>query len=125
MKKESEREKGRKIMRNDWSEEGIRHYHKNCESWRAESKDVENIWREIKEKMERLIKKEKRKIKRELGERKWHSKEWRKKKRDLRKEMRKLKRGAISTEECINRRKNAESSAKRKGRDTKGRRKKR
>lgn len=64
VRKESEREKGRKIMRNDWSEEGIRHYHKNCESWRAESKDVENIWREIKEKTERSIKKEKRKIKR-------------------------------------------------------------
>ena len=60
VRKGSEREKGKEIMRSDWSEEGIRHYYKNCEGWKAEGKDVKSIWREIKEKMERSIKKEKK-----------------------------------------------------------------
>lgn len=50
MRKGREREKGKEIRRSDWSEESIRHYHKTCEGWKAESKDMENIWKEIKEK---------------------------------------------------------------------------
>lgn len=89
-----------------WTEEGVEHYHERCKGWVCTLKDNNQIWRDIKDKVkESLLKKEKKIIPWKIGRRRWHSTEWSKKKRELRRELKKLKKGKITKEEYVNKRK--------------------
>ncbi|XP_011637362.1 trichohyalin-like [Pogonomyrmex barbatus] len=89
-----------------WTEEGIQQYHEKCIGWKCEQTESGRIWKELEEKVKKSITKVKKKIALwKIGRRTWHSKEWNKKKRELRKELGRLKRGKISREEFVQKRK--------------------
>lgn len=94
------------VKRSDWSAGGVDLYHRNCEGWRVEGKEVEDIWKEIRDKVDKSIKRETKKVRGwALGERMWHKAEWRRRKRELRKEMRRFRGGKINREEFVKKRK--------------------
>lgn len=102
-----ERKTDRKVVeKNDWEEEGREKYRKCCEGWTCEQKENEKIWQELKLKVKSSITKCKKKIGIwKLGNREWHSKEWKREKRYLRTMLRKMKKGKISREDYVKKRK--------------------
>lgn len=64
----------------------------------------EELWQEIRNKIERLTKKIKMKIGRTIGKKKWFSVEWREKKRRLGSELRKWRKEKLTREEYVKRR---------------------
>ncbi|XP_025074790.1 uncharacterized protein LOC112552838 [Pogonomyrmex barbatus] len=89
-----------------WTEEGIQQYHEKCVGWKCEQTESGRIWKELKEKVKKSITKVKKKIALwKIARRTWHNKEWNKTKRELRKELGRLKKGKISREEFVQKRK--------------------
>lgn len=40
------------IERNVWTKKGVEHYHEECKGWRCTQSEAENIWAEIRNKVE-------------------------------------------------------------------------
>lgn len=91
------------IEKSNWLEKGIANYRKRCEGWTSTQIENENIWKELKEKVKSSITKKKMLIWR-LGKKEWHSKEWKKEKGYL-KILRQMKKGKISREEYVRKKK--------------------
>lgn len=45
-----------KIERSTWTEEEINYYHKKCEDWPCIQTEIEDIWKEMEEKVKDSIK---------------------------------------------------------------------
>jgi len=106
IKKKTKRKEQMEVERSVWTQEGIEQYHEKCEGWSCTKESSEEMWTEIKKKVENSITKVKKKlIPWKLGRKEWHNKEWKEKKRELRRELRKLKKDKIQREEYVEKRK--------------------
>lgn len=59
-KEENEMEEEKEIERRKWKEETKEEYLRNCEEWNSKGEGIEEIWKEIKEKIEEVIPKKKK-----------------------------------------------------------------
>lgn len=68
------------VEKSVWTKAGIEQYHRNCTGWTCAQEETEELWKEIKGKIQEMITKEKRTvIPWPMGRRAWHSKEWKQK----------------------------------------------
>ncbi|KMQ89609.1 rna-directed dna polymerase from mobile element jockey-like protein, partial [Lasius niger] len=96
--------KKEEMVKCDWSQEEIEHYRKEIEGWRHSETGNEELWQKISDKIDKSTRKIKVKKGRDLGK-KWFNAEWKKRKRLLRKELRKWRKGKLSREEYVKKRK--------------------
>jgi len=109
-------EKG--IEKREWNEVTKEEYLKNCEEWSSKEEDIEELWKEIKEKIEEAIPKiRKRRHKWKMGERIWHDKEWKNRKRKVREQLRSWKKGKCEKGEYWKERKEYKEWCKEKKRE--------
>lgn len=103
---ERERDEEREIKVSDWSEEGIEHFQNNMSNWINEKTELNDIWRGMKEQINKAKKVIQRKrYNWQLGQRKWHNKEWKERKRNVRRKLREFKDGITSREQYLKERK--------------------
>ena len=64
------------MVRNIWTEEGVIHYHKECEGWTTSKEQTNELWEDIRNKVKNsTLKKKMRRRNWKFGWREWYSKE--------------------------------------------------
>lgn len=95
-RKEEEKE------RREWTKESVGRYLEECKDWASRGRTVEEIWTEIKKKINEAIPKKIIRIRKwSIGEKVWYDKEWKERKREIRRKMTKFRKGKCSREEFI------------------------
>nr|XP_033200100.1 golgin subfamily A member 6-like protein 6 [Bombus vancouverensis nearcticus] len=95
-RKEEEKE------RREWTKESVGRYLEECKDWASRGRTVEEMWAEIKKKINEAIPKKRVRIRKwSIGEKMWYDKEWKESKREIRRKMTKFRKGKCSREEFI------------------------
>ncbi|XP_033314469.1 golgin subfamily A member 6-like protein 1 [Bombus bifarius] len=99
-RKEEEKE------RREWTKESVGRYLEECKDWASRGRTVEEMWAEIKKKINEAIPKKRVRIRKwSIGEKMWYDKEWKESKREIRMKMTKFRKGKCSREEFIEKKK--------------------
>ncbi|XP_033175429.1 golgin subfamily A member 6-like protein 22 [Bombus impatiens] len=97
-----EERKGEEKERREWTEESAGRYLEECKDWASGGRTVEEMWAEIKKKINEAIPKKRVRIRKwSIGEKVWHDKELKERKREIRRKMTKFRKGKCSREEFI------------------------
>ncbi|XP_068972065.1 histone-lysine N-methyltransferase, H3 lysine-79 specific-like [Bombus flavifrons] len=95
-RKEEEKE------RREWTKESVGRYLEECKDWASRGGTVEEMWTEIKKKINEAIPKKRVRIRKwSIEEKVWYDKEWKERKREIRRKMTKFRKGKCSREEFI------------------------
>ncbi|XP_033180077.1 trichohyalin-like [Bombus impatiens] len=95
-RKEEERE------RREWTNESVGRYLEECKDWASRGRTAEEMWTEIKKKINEAIPKKRVRIRKwSIGEKARYDKEWKERKREIRRKMTKFRKGKCSREEFI------------------------
>ncbi|KOC58655.1 hypothetical protein WH47_06626 [Habropoda laboriosa] len=113
---EKKEDKVRKRKINDWTEEGIEYYHRECEGWSNKEIETEIKWETLREKIKNARKSKIKSVKKwKIGKRIWHCTKWKKKREELAKTLKKWKKGKGTREEYVEKRKNKENKNRGRG----------
>ncbi|XP_050494320.1 golgin subfamily A member 6-like protein 6 [Bombus huntii] len=97
-----EERKGEERERREWTKESAGRYLEECKDWASRGRTVEEMWAEIKKKINEAIPKKRVRIRKwSIGEKVWYDKEWKERKREIRRKMTKFRKGKCSREEFI------------------------
>nr|XP_033199429.1 histone-lysine N-methyltransferase, H3 lysine-79 specific-like [Bombus vancouverensis nearcticus] len=97
-----EERKGEEKERREWTKESAGRYLEECKDWASRGRTVEEMWAEIKKKINEVIPKKRVRIRKwSIGEKVWYDKEWKERKKEIRRKMTKFRKGKCSREEFI------------------------
>ncbi|XP_033362525.1 golgin subfamily A member 6-like protein 22 [Bombus vosnesenskii] len=97
-----EERKGEEKERREWTKESAGRYLEECKGWASRGRTVEEMWAEIKKKINEAIPKKKVRIRKwSIGEKVWYDKELKEREREIRRKMTKFRKGKCSREEFI------------------------
>ncbi|XP_043583227.1 golgin subfamily A member 6-like protein 22 [Bombus pyrosoma] len=101
LQKTEEREEEEKERR-EWTRESREKYLEECKDWTYEGRTTEELWTDIKNKVNNAVPKRRVKTRKwGMGEEVWYDKEWKERKREVRRKMAKFRRGKCGREELM------------------------
>ncbi|XP_050495471.1 matrix metalloproteinase-2-like [Bombus huntii] len=113
-KEEEEKEK------REWTNESREKYLDKCRDWTCNGRTVEEMWTEIKKKINEAVPKKQVKIQKwGMGEKAWYDREWKERKREMRRKMTRFRKGKCRREVLIEENRHSDSGVRKERKDTK------